>query len=141
MDAIETRRFPFRVEPRYRGILRSFGVRPGTAYVELGEQLEAHFGWSHIVTPVSNITRWSIEGPWLALTAIGVRRGILDGVMSFSGTTAGGVRVDFRERPRYFFFRPPALYVAVEDPEGFAAALEARGIPGQDKRKRPITGG
>jgi hypothetical protein len=136
MEAPGIRRFPLRIEPRYRSLLRIFGVRPGNAHVDLGEQLESRFGWSRIVTPVANISRWSIEGPWLALTAIGVRRGIRDGVISFAGTATGGVRLDFRERPRYFFLRPPALYVAVEDLEGFAAALRERGIPGEDSRKR-----
>ena len=32
-------------------------------------------------------------------------------------------------------FRPPALYLTVEDLEGFAAALTERGIPGEDRRQ------
>ena len=71
---IGTQRFPIRIESRYSLVLRLFGVRPGTAFVDLGADLDARFGWSRITTPVSNITRWSIEGPWSPLTAIGVRR-------------------------------------------------------------------
>ena len=70
---------------------------------------------------------------------MGVRRGIIKADLTFGGSPLGGVRVDFRHRrhPKYFFFKPPALYVSVEDLEGFAAALEARDIPGEDKRKPP----
>lgn len=130
LAAGERRRFPIRVEPRYRLVLRLFGVRPENAFVDLGDDLDARFGWSRITTPVSNITRWSIEGPWNAVTALGVRRGLRKGDITFAGTARGGVRLDFRDPPRYAIFRPPALYLTVEDREGFAAALSARGIPG-----------
>lgn len=133
-EAPPRRRFPIRVERRYALILRLFGVRPGNAYVDLEESFEAHFGWAHVSTPVSNITRWSIEGPWLAITALGVRMSIRHRDLSFAGTAAGGVRVEFRERVPYWRFRLPALYVSVEDLEGLAAALTARGIPGEDRR-------
>lgn len=129
------RRFLIRVERRYRWILRIFGVRPENAYVDLGDSFEAHFGWSHVSTPVSNITRWSIEGPWLAITALGVRKSIRHGDLTFAGTPAGGVRVDFRERVPYWRFRLPALYVTVDDLEGLGRALAARGIPGEDRRR------
>ncbi len=135
MAAVPPMRFPIRVEPRYRLILRIFGVTPANSYVDLGERLEAHFGWSHASTPVANLTRWAIEGPWLAITALGVRMSVRNREVTFGGTPRGGVRIDFREPVRYFRFRPPALYVTVEDLQGFAAALAARGIPGEDRRK------
>lgn len=139
MDAAEdvsaTRRFPIRVERRYRWILRVFGVSESNAYVDLGDTLDARFGWSRVATPVSNLTRWSIEGPWSPVTALGVRMSIRHRDLTFAGTGAGGVRVDFRERIPYWRFRLPALYVTVEDLEGFAAALAARGIPGEDRRR------
>jgi hypothetical protein len=136
MTAPVPTRFPIRVEPRFRTILRLFGVKPDNAYVELGDELDARFGWSRITTPVSNCVHWSLEGPWLALTAIGVRRSIRHGDVTFAGTPRGGVRVDFRTPPKYFFLRPPALYLTVDDMDGLAAALAARGIPGEDRRRR-----
>lgn len=129
-------RFPIRVEPRYRLILRIFGVRPSNAWVELGETLEANFGWSRISTPLSNCERWAIEGPWLAITALGVRMSVRHRDITFGGTPRGGVRIDFRERVRYRIFHVPAVYLTMEDLEGFAAALTERGIPGEDRRKR-----
>ena len=54
--------------------------------------------------------------------------------LSFSGTTRGGVRVDFRQPVRLGRLRIPALYVAVEDVDGLAAALTEHGIRGVDAR-------
>ena len=139
MDAETVQRFPIRVEPRYRLLLRIFGVTPANSYVELGDRLDAHFGWSHVSTPVSNCTSWTIEGPWLAITALGVRKSLGRGDLTFGGSPRGGVRINFRERVPYWRFRLSALYVTMEDLEGFAAALAERGIPGQDKRKKQTT--
>ena len=130
------RRFPIRIGPRSRPILRVlFGVKPDNAYVDLGERLDARFGWSRIDSPVSNIIRWRLEGPWLWLTAIGVRRGIVRGDITFGGNHRGGVRIDFREPVKYFFFHPRTLYVTVAEMDALAEALTAAGIPGEDARK------
>ena len=132
----QTRRFPIRLGSKSRPLLLLFGVRDGNAYVDLGDDLEARFGFFSLQTPTSNITRWRIEGPWLWLTAIGVRRSVRHGDITFGGNHRGGVRLDFGQRPRLSIFRPPALYVTVEDTHGFAAALAGRGIPGEDARRR-----
>ncbi|HSL76555.1 MAG TPA: hypothetical protein VK867_06405 [Candidatus Limnocylindrales bacterium] len=137
-DSDSVRRFPIGLGRRSRPLLRLlFGATPENAHVDLGEELDAHFGFGSLRTPAANIVRWRIEGPWLWITAIGIRRGIRDGVFSFAGTRRGGVRLDFRDRvPTMRIFRTPALYVAVEDLEGFAAALSERGIAGEDARRR-----
>jgi hypothetical protein len=129
-------RFPIELGRRSRSLLRVlFGVRPDRAYVHLDEDLDARFGFGHLRTPLSNVVSWRIEGPWLWITAIGIRRGIRHGDFTFAGTHRGGVRLDFRERVRAMGFRVPALYVTVEDPAAFTAALTARGIPGEDARR------
>ena len=131
-------RFPIELGRRSRPLLRVlFGVRPDRAYVDLGEDLDARFGFGHLRTPLSNVASWRIEGPWLWITAIGIRRSVRHGDFTFAGTHRGGVRLDFRERVRAMGFRVPALYVTVEDPAAFTAALTARGIPGQDARRMP----
>ncbi|HEX3264429.1 MAG TPA: hypothetical protein VHR16_02065 [Candidatus Limnocylindrales bacterium] len=130
-------RFPIRVERRYAWILRLlFGVRADNAYVDLDDDLDARFGRFRCTTATSNIVRWSIEGPWLAITALGVRRSNRHGDITFGGSRHGGVRVDFREPPRLSIFHPPAIYLTVDDLDAFAAALAARGIPGEDRRER-----
>jgi hypothetical protein len=129
------RRFPIRVGRRSRPLLYLFGVRPGNAYVDLDGELDARFGFYRLQTPMSNIASWRIEGPWRWITAIGVRTSLRHRDVTFGGNHDGGVRVDFKEPVRFLFFRIPALYVTVEDLEGFAAALTERGIAGEDARK------
>jgi hypothetical protein len=131
-------RFPIRVGHRSRLLLRVlFGVRRGTAWAEVGpERMTVRLGWWQLSTPMANIERWRIEGPFRWITAIGVRRSLRDGDISFAGSAHGGVRMDLRERQPWGPLRIPAIYVAADDLEGFAAALAARGIPGEDVRKR-----
>jgi hypothetical protein len=133
----ESRRFPIEIGRRSRLLLRIlFRVRPETAYVDLGEELEARFGFGHLRTPLANVVSWRIEGPWLWITAIGIRRGIRHGDFTFAGTHHAGVRLDFGEPvPAMRFFRVSALYVTVADTEGFTAALTTLGIPGKDARR------
>jgi hypothetical protein len=133
-----TPRFPIRLGARSRPLLRVFGVRgPADAWVELGDDtFEARFGRFRAETPLSNIAGWRIEGPWLWITAIGVRMSVRHGDITFGGSHRGGVRLDFRERVPVGPFRVPALYVTVEELERFAAALAERGIQGVDARTR-----
>jgi hypothetical protein len=130
------RRFPIRIGRRSRPLLYLFGVRDGNAYVDLNGELDARFGFFRVTTPVANIASWKIEGPWLWITAIGVRTSLRHRDVTFGGSHRGGVRIDFRERVRFGFLRIPALYATVEDLEGLGAALAARGIPGEDARKQ-----
>ena len=131
-----SRHFPFRVGERSRPLLRLFGVRAGSAFVEVTDDFDAHFGRFRVRTPLSNIVSWRIEGPWLWITAIGVRLSIRHRDLTFGGSPRGGVRVDFRDPVRIGRIRIPALYVTVEDLDGLAAALTERGIPGEDARRR-----
>jgi hypothetical protein len=130
------RQFPMRIGPRSRPLLRLFGVGAGNAFVAAGDDFDAHFGHFRIRTPWANIASWRIEGPWRWITAIGVRRSIRHGDLTFGGSHRGGVRVDFREPVPLGFLQIPALYVTVDDLQGLAAALAARGIPGVDARRR-----
>jgi hypothetical protein len=116
-------------------VLRLFGVRADNAYVDLDGEFDARFGRARLRTPVANIASWRIEGPWRWVTAIGVRRSIRHGDITFGGNHHGGVRVNFRERVRFGPFRVPALYVTVADMEGLAAVLAERGIPSEDARR------
>jgi hypothetical protein len=135
-----TQRFPIRLGAKSRPLLRLFGVGgPDDAWVELGDDtFEARFGRFRAATPLSNIAGWRIEGPWLWVTAIGVRMSVRHGDITFGGSHRGGVRLDFRERVRVGPFRVPALYVTVDDLQGFAAALTERGTQGVDARTRVV---
>lgn len=135
---MSVRRFPIRVGRRSRPLLLMFGVRGDKAYVDLDGELDARFGFFRVHTPVSNIAAWRIEGPWLWITAIGVRTSIRHHDVTFGGTNRGGVRIDFKERVRFGFFGIPALYVTVEDLERLTLALVEHGISGFDARKRIV---
>lgn len=130
-------RFPFRIGGRSRLLLLLlFGVREHNSYVDLTESsLETHFGYFHMHVPIANVASWRIEGPWLWITAIGVRRGIREGDMTFGGNHKVGVRLDLKEPERWGRLRVPRLYVTVADFEGFGAALTERGIAGLDARR------
>jgi hypothetical protein len=131
------RRFPIRIGRRSRPLLRLFGVRDGNAYVDLADDVDVRFGFFRATTPVTNIAGWRIEGPWAWITAIGVRNGIRHGDVAFDGTHTGGVRMDLRDPIRFGPLRRTAIYVTVEDLEGFAAALASLGISGTDARTGP----
>lgn len=129
-------RFPIRLQKPT--LLRLFGVRPGErAMVTVGsDALEARFGIAHVVVPLTDITAWDISGPWNPITALGIRRSVRGGDLTFGGSAHGGVQVHFSTRPRILVFRPPSLYLTVDDLDGLGAALTARGIPGEDLRGR-----
>lgn len=129
-------RFPIRLQKPT--LLRIFGVRPGErAMVTLDtETLEARFGIGHVRVPLRDITAWDISGPWNPITALGIRRSVRGGDLTFGGSAHGGVQVHFSTRPKILIFRPPSLYLTVDDLEGLGAALTARGIPGEDLRGR-----
>jgi len=124
-------RYTIRVGRRSRLLLRIFfGVRASNAYVELGDhELDARFGWFRLRTSMGNLASWRIEGPWLWITAIGVRTSLRHRDVTFGGSPHGGVRIDFKERVPFLFYRTPALYATVEDLAALAAALSARGLP------------
>jgi hypothetical protein len=60
------------------------------------------------------------------------------GDITFGGSHRGGVRLDFRERVPVGRIRVSALYVTVDDLEGFGAALAEFGIAGVDARKHVV---
>jgi hypothetical protein len=130
-------RYPIRIGNRSRLFLRiAFGVTPERAYVDLGEAaILVRFGRFEVTAPLAAARSWRIEGPWLWITAIGVRMSIRHRDLSFVGSPRGGVRVDFTPRVRYRFLGLPAIYYGVEDLDGFAAQLTALGINGEDARR------
>jgi hypothetical protein len=129
-------RYPIRIGRRSAPLLRLlFGVTPNRAWAAVeDEEVMVRFGRFELRAPLAEITGWRSEGPWHWITAIGVRRSVRHGDVSFAGSPRGGVRMDLREPMKWTIFRVPAFYVGVEDLEGFAAELTARGIPGLDAR-------
>jgi len=127
--------FPIRIGRRSRPYLRLWTVRPETAFAELNDELEVQFGRFVIRTPVANLASWRIEGPFLWITAIGIRRSFRHGDVSFAGSPHGGVRIDFREPVPWGPLKVPAIYVGADDLGGLAAELTRRGVAGTDARR------
>src|SRR5512135_3702183 len=82
-------RFPLRLGARSRPLFRLWGATPATAYVDLDGDLEARFGRFSVRTPIANVARWRIEGPWRWITAIGIRRSFRGGDITFGGNSTG----------------------------------------------------
>ena len=133
-----TTRYPIRIGARSRLFLRiAFGVTPERAFAEIGEDdVHVRFGRFAFTAPVAGVTRWRIEGPWAWITAIGVRMNVLKRDVSFCGSPRGGVRLDFAPAVRWGRLRILAAYYGVEDLDGFAAEIAARGVDGEDARAR-----
>ncbi|HET9457625.1 MAG TPA: hypothetical protein VFO78_09800 [Candidatus Limnocylindrales bacterium] len=134
---VEPLRFPIRIGRRSRPVVRLWTATPETAYAEIGDDLEIRFGRIRFRTPIANLARWRIEGPFVWIRAIGIRRSLSGGDVSFAGAAHGGVRVDLVEPVRWGPFRVPAVWVGADDLEGFSAELARRGIPGVDARRGP----
>lgn len=135
-----------------------FGVRRENAWIELddgpggglgggpggepgdqpadqpGGDLSVRFGWYRFRTPLANLASWRIEGPFRWITAIGVRRSVRHGDVTFGGSHHGGVRIDFRAPVPWGPLRVPAIYVPADDLEALGAALSRLGVPGRDAR-------
>src|SRR3970040_89083 len=99
-----SQRFPIRLGRRSRPLLLLFGVRAGNAYVDLDSELDARFGFYRVHTPLTNLASWRIEGPWLWITAIGVRMSLRHRAVTFGGSHRGGGRLHFQERVRFGVF-------------------------------------
>jgi hypothetical protein len=124
------RRFLFDDDPRFRLLLRMFGVEAGHASVDVdGHQVEIRFGPWQLSTGRSNIAEATVTGPYRWWRAIGVRMSLADRGLTFGTSTRGGVCLQlyqrqvlrFRDRPTRF--RPPSITVTVTDRAALVADL------------------
>jgi len=121
-------------------LLIGFGVLPRNAYAELTDtQLAIRFGWFRATTPIRNIARWEISGPYKFYRAIGVRGTVGKPELTFGSSTHGGIGLTLH-RPIALSpmgGRLRRLYLTLDELELFAADLERHGIPGTDVRNEP----
>lgn len=132
--------FPLRAASPWRWLLRLIGVTPGRAQVELTDdgRVVATFGPLVLDTPLPNVTDYHLTGPYRWWRAIGPRGSLVDHGFTFGTSAHGGVCLCFAEwvpRPWVRGGRVESLTVTVDDVAGLAAALEARGIHGDDRRR------
>jgi hypothetical protein len=120
--------FAFRFEPKYRALLRGFGVTPRTARIMVSNgDLDVRFGPWHLRTPLSNIASIERSGPYKWYRAIGIRGSLADSGVTFGTTTEGGLCVLFKERvPGLLPFglrKHEGMTVTPEDIDGLEIAL------------------
>lgn len=128
-----TETFPLRDERPWRWLLRLIGVHGDRASVELtdDDQMIARFGPLSVETSLDNIGHLHVTGPYRWWKAIGPRGSLADHGFTFGTTARGGVCLCFSERVPTRYVRGgrmESLTVTVDDIDGFAAALERRGV-------------
>jgi hypothetical protein len=119
-------RFPFRFDPTYRRLARLFGVTPERAWIELGEdELEARYGPWRVRTPMSNIARVEVTGPYAFLKTAGpARLAVTDRGLTFASNGDRGVCITFHSPVTGMGrIRHPELTVTVLDVDGLMEAL------------------
>lgn len=126
---MDAERFPFAFDPTYRRLARPFGVKPESAWVEVGGgQLDARFGPWRITTPLTNVGGAEVTGPYaLVKTAGPARLAITDRGITFATNGQRGVRIDFRTPVPGLdpmrLIKHPELTVTVEDCDRLATLL------------------
>ncbi len=125
-------RFEFRFAPAYCRAARPFGITPARAWVEIDDEyFVANYGRWRLRTPLSNISRVAITGPYRFYRTAGpARLGVTDAGLTFASNGDRGVLITFRKRVPAIeplgVVRHPELTVTVADPDGLVAALGAR---------------
>ena len=125
----EIERFGFAFAPAYRRFARAFGIRPATAWVEVGDSLlDVRFGRWRVSTPLANITDVAVTGPYAFWkTAGGARLAITDRGLTFATNGDRGVLISFRTRVRGLdplgVVHHPELTVTVADVDRLAELL------------------
>jgi len=125
-------RFGFAFAPAYRMSARAFGVRPATAWVDVGRSaLDARFGPWRVSTPLANVTDVAVTGPYAFWKTAGpARLAITDRGLTFATNGDRGVLISFRTPVRGLdplgVLHHPELTVTVADVDGLAEVLRAR---------------
>jgi hypothetical protein len=122
-------RFAFRFADSYRRPARLFGITPETAWVDVGaDSMDARFGPWRVRTPLANISRVAVTGPYAFLKTAGpARLAITDRGLTFATNGERGVLISFHSPVRGLdplgVLRHPELTVTVADIDGFVERL------------------
>ncbi len=128
--ASSAERFSFAFDPRYRRAARPFGITDRNAWITVGPtHLDARFGPWRLRTPLANITRVEVTGPYRFLKTAGpARLGVTDRGLTFATNGDRGVLICFARKVPAIdplgLIRHPELTVTVADIERFVRTLE-----------------
>jgi hypothetical protein len=125
-------RFEFLFDPRYRAPARLFRIGPDSAWVEVSDdRFRARFGPWRVSTPLTNVKRATITGPYAFWKTAGpARLAITDRGLTFATNGQRGVEISFVRPVRGLdplgVLRHPELTVTVRDPERLLSRLSQR---------------
>jgi hypothetical protein len=125
-------RFRFAFASVYRWSARAFGIRPATAWVDVGDRtLDARFGPWRVSTPLANVRDVTVTGPYAFWKTAGpARLAITDRGLTFATNGDRGVLISFRSPVRGLdplgVLHHPELTVTVADVDQLAELLRAR---------------
>jgi hypothetical protein len=125
-------RFDFAFADAYRRPARVFGVKPSSAWVDVGDTtLDARFGPWRVTTPLANITSVEATGPYAFLKTAGpARLAITDRGLTFATNGDRGVLISFATPVRGLdplgLLRHPELTVTVTEVDRLVTLLNER---------------
>ncbi len=126
---VHVHRFSF--TPAFRAAALPFGVVPGNCRVELiGPHLSVHFGPWSVSTPLANVNRAQVTGPYSWVKVIGpAHLSMVDRGLTFASNPHVGVCIGFVEPVTgidpWGMLRHPGLTVTVADPDRLVADISA----------------
>jgi hypothetical protein len=120
--------FPYRLDPRYRPLLRPFGIDEHDGVTLTDASFIATFGRARLETPLTNVTGAHATHDYRWWKAVGMRLSFADDGLTFGTATHGGVCVHFAERVhRVIGFKDhSALTVTVDDLDALVGAITDR---------------
>ena len=128
----DIKRFGFAFAPAYRLAARTLGIRPATAWVEVGDEaLDARFGPWRLSTRLANVTDVAVTGPYAFWKTAGpARLAITDRGLTFATNGDRGVLISFRTPVRGLdplgVLRHPELTATVAEVDRLAELLRTR---------------
>lgn len=125
------RSFAFRFDPRFRPILLGFGATPGTARVDVTpDRVRVRFGPWSMHTPLANVARATVTGPYSPWRGVGIRTSLKDRGITFGTNAEAGVCLELRQPVRgpLKVLRHPGITVTVAEPERLLATLADAGV-------------
>ncbi len=123
-------KFPFHFQRSYRAAARVFGVTPRNAGIAVTDtELRVRFGLWRVATPLANIAKVSITGPYAFVKTAGPARLTLsDRGLTFATNAERGVFVEFHEPIAGIEptgrLQHPNLTLTAADCDALARALE-----------------
>ena len=121
--------FPYRFDRRFLPMWLGAGALPRRDGVTItDDRFVATFGVLRVSTPLDNISKAHVTGPYRWWTAVGPRLSFADDGLTFGTNSHAGLCVHFRNKiKRVVGFRDhSALTVTVADPHALEAMLRSR---------------